>query len=157
MKDETWGRDQFKGGFKICISVFVHLKLSKSSLQFVLHVVSNLLQEMPNVSHIFGKTLNLCVCVCLCFVLSLLLSHLLIIETHFHFNINLSHHQSEKILDIESSNFFDNISWMGYLPTPRKVAFSKAPVSVKSQRCCVTCLFVRFEFSKCIQFCWKAY
>ena len=78
--------------------VLVFLFISKSSLQFVLHVVSNLMQEI--VSHIFRKTLNLCVCVCLCFVLSLSLSHLLIIETHFY--INLSHHQSEKILDISS-------------------------------------------------------
>ena len=58
--------------------VLAFLFISKSSLQFVLHVVSNLLQEI--VSHIFRKTLNLCVCVCLCFVLSLSLSHLLIIE-----------------------------------------------------------------------------
>ena len=56
--------------------VLVFLFISKSSLQFVLHVVSNLMQNI--VSHIFRKTLNLCVC--LWFVLSLSLSHLLIIE-----------------------------------------------------------------------------
>ena len=130
--------------------MLVFLLISKSSLQFVFHVVSNLMQEI--VSHIFRKTLNLCVCVCLCFVLSLSLSHLLIVETHFH--INLSHHQSKKYwTSSQTLSSTTSHRWDIYLPTPRKVAFSKAPVSVKSQRCCVTCLFVRFDFSTCIPSC----
>ena len=143
----AWERDQFKGGFKICVSVFVHFKVFPP----VCVTCCQQFNARDSFSHLQENFESLCLFVIR--ALTLIISPSNYRETHFH--INLSHHQGEKILDTESNTFFDNISQMGYLPTPRKVAFSKAPVSVKSQRCCFTCLFVRFEFSKCIPSCWK--